>query len=178
MILRLVDRQISSQGEAFSPALWTQLQTLVKPIGRQDWLVDVVLLADEAMVKLNHEFRKKDEVTDVLSFSYLLDEGEGSAACEAGQDYAPHALWQTDDMSVEGEGAMVGELVLAPAFIDARCQAQKWPWAAEVPMLIVHGCLHLLGWDHQEPVALAAMQNWEVEILATVGLSHPLRPRS
>lgn len=141
-------------------------------------MVDVVLLADNAMAELNEEFRAKKDVTDILSFSYLVASGEGLADCEAGKNYAPHDLWLAAEPALDGETTSVGELVLAPDFIRARCQASQWPWAAEIPMLIVHGCLHLMGWDHQEPAALAAMQNIEVEILATVGLSHPLRQRS
>ena len=178
MILRLVDRLPASGEAVIAEAMWTQLQSLVGGIGVADWLVDVVMVSDEAMAKLNQEFREKDGVTDILSFSYLLAEGEGRASCEADEHYALHDVWRASEPELADGANAVGELILAPEFIATRSLAHGWPWASEIPMLVVHGCLHLLGWDHEESAELTAMQNIESEILAMVGLDHPLRKRS
>ena len=43
---------------------------------------------------------------------------------------------------------------------------------------MVHGCLHLLGWDHRDEVETEAMRDLEESLLAGEGLAHPLRRRS
>ncbi|MFT5232918.1 MAG: putative rRNA maturation factor [Candidatus Krumholzibacteriia bacterium] len=175
MILELVERQSDETAQAVTDDLWSKLKGMAARIGCPHWQVDVVLVSDAAMVELNHQFRHKDGVTDILSFSYLLAEGANSCDCPEGQNFAPHDLWQSPEPEDLGTQPTVGELVLAPAFIANRCLENGWSWATELEMLIVHGCLHLLGWDHQEPAEMATMQGLEAEILEAVGTKHPLR---
>ena len=73
---------------------------------------------------------------------------------------------------------VVGEIVLAPVFISRRCRENDWPVDLEFPMLVVHGLLHVLGWDHLEDLERQAMQDIEEKVLGTVNLTHPLRQRS
>jgi probable rRNA maturation factor len=177
VILNLVDRW-GTGGEVIEQlrgASWSRLGRLAGQIGGSDWPVDVVLVADDMMSGLNRRYRDGEGVTDVLSFSYLESEGTGPADLVSGTGLAPHDLW----CPVENErSGAVGELVLAPAFIGGRCRENGWPVAEEIPLLVVHGCLHLLGWDHMEPAAQNAMQAVETTLLAGEGLSHPLLRRS
>jgi rRNA maturation RNase YbeY len=180
MILTLVDRRTAADGTSteFYGENWARLQRLAAGIGRVDWPVDVVLVDVESMTDLNERFRDKQGVTDILSFSYLENEGAGTAALARGEGHGVADLWLASETVDCEAGDAVGELVLAPAFISERCTQNKWPLAAEIPMLVVHGCLHLVGWDHQEADQLQAMQDHEANILMGAGLAHPLRQRS
>ncbi|PIE76706.1 rRNA maturation RNase YbeY [bacterium DOLJORAL78_65_58] len=117
-------------------------------------------------------------LTDVLSFSGLEEVGAGPPDLAAGQAGAGTDLWldplHADDPVGMGEISGVGEIILAPDFIARRCAAQGWPLEKEIPMLVVHGCLHLLGWDHEEEERGRAMRRLESERLAACGLEHPL----
>jgi len=50
--------------------------------------------------------------------------------------------------------------VLAPRFIADRCREQGWAPDQEMALLVVHGCLHILGWEHDEPADRRAMMDW------------------
>ena len=179
MILDLVERRSRAEEvAAFCGANWERLTRLVSGLGAAAWPVDVVLLDDEDMTDLNRRFRQQAQVTDVLSFSYLEFAGNTPPVLPRGQGQAPQDIWLASAAETLDQGAAIGELVLAPTFISARCAANDWSLATEFPLLVVHGCLHLLGWDHQSPAALQAMQETEETILAEEGLTHPLRQRS
>lgn len=176
MILNLVDRRTGADGtsEFFHGERWQLLCRLAAGIGAPEWCVDVVLVDDETMGGLNCDYRDHEGVTDVLSFSYLEFEGTGPPELAQGNRHAPGDVW----LPAEPESAIVGELALAPAFIATRCAENTWPLALEFPLLVVHGCLHLMGWDHTEKTEQKAMQDLEVTILAEHDLPHPLRQRS
>lgn len=184
MNLRWVERRSAEEKQAsvslFDEARLGELGTLVGTLGRADWLVDLVMVGDLAMTDLNREFRHVDSVTDVLSFSYLLDRGSSEPDLKTGQGYAYADLW-LDPLGPgpdAEEAPAVGEVVLAPAFVTRRCLDNGWPLEHEMPLLVVHGIMHILGWDHQDLEQTEAMQLAEEAILAAGGLPHPLRRRS
>jgi len=123
MILRLVDRR-SGKKSGLEPwdlsAPWPDLRTLVEGLGKEDWHVDLVLVDDRAMAELNGDFRGKPDVTDVLSFSYLEDEGPGQPDLAAYGAGARHDLWWADPPSAGGAPEAVGEVILAPRFVADR----------------------------------------------------------
>ena len=196
MIPLLVDRRLQGEGEigtSGSPvdhgvslaagSYWDLLTRLCGPVARTEWLVNLVLVDDAAMAELNGRYRAADAVTDVLSFSYLETEGLGAPVLAAGDRYAFHDLWQDAQPGAESITAtapepasvLCGEVVMAPCFIAARCREQGWDLAAEVALLVVHGCLHLLGWEHADEQAREAMQTAESALLERCGIPHPLR---
>lgn len=151
-------------------------EELVSGLGRPGWGADLVLVDDDAIAALNGQYRAKAAATDVLSFSYLLDGGPGDPVLLQGERGAASDLW-LDAMEAEPEaetGATVGEILIAPDFVTRRCGERGWPLQHEVPLLVVHGCLHLLGWDHEEEEERARMRTLETELLAVAGLPHPL----
>jgi probable rRNA maturation factor len=180
MILRLVDRRTGKKKgltvwDMASP--WPDLRPLVAGLGQEDWHVDLVLVDDSAIAELNGDFRGKPEVTDVLSFSYLEDEGPGDAHLAAYDAGARHNIWWADPPSEDGKPEAVGEVILAPAFVADRCRRKGWPLEAEIPLLVIHGCLHLLGWEHEKDTDKEAMRDIEEDLLKSAGLDHPLRKR-
>ena len=108
--------------------------------------VGVVVTDDETVRELNQRFLGLDEPTDVLSFGLTP------------ADDAPFAL--------PPEEASLGEIVIAyPTAVRQADEAGR-AVEAEVAHLLVHGLLHLLGYDHQLPQDEAAMRGQEEEILA------------
>lgn len=90
--------------------------------------LSVLIAGDEAIRALNHEFLGIDEPTDVLSFP------------EAGDDF------------VEGEvgPAMLGDIAISLPMAARQADANKISVELELAHLLVHGILHLCGWDHVE----------------------------
>lgn len=184
MILRFVERRPNPDhagGDWFAQVVGTKLlDDLAKPLGLPAWIVDVVLVDDAAMSGLNENFRKVSGVTDVLSFSYLQDTGFGKPDLLAGEGHSCGDLWlDTIDPDIEnGNPAAVGEVVLAPGFVTDRCREKAWPLEDEIPLLVVHGILHVLGWDHRTGAETETMQVVEETILTAAGRLHPLRGRN
>ncbi len=180
MRLLLVDRRTGGAGSPpwmGAPADWPiPLGPAVAGLGAGDWTVNLVLVDDQAMTELNRRYRGLETVTDVLSFSYLEGEGTGSPDLAAGDGGAACDLWWP-----AGQGAgddAVGEVVIALDFVTGRCLAEGWDPAAEFNLLVVHGCLHVLGWEHEDPARRTAMRTLEAGMLALLGLQHPLLERS
>lgn len=125
---------------------------------------EVVLLgADDARISaLNAGFRGKPQATNVLSFP--------SAARGAEQDGAmpaPPAPGAPDDP------APLGDIALAWETCAREAEAAGRPMADHVCHLIVHGTLHLLGFDHQRDGDAALMERTETEILDSLGVADP-----
>jgi len=180
MILDLIDRRNATveAGDFFDiKKQGTILRELGSRIGKKDWRLNLVLVDDAEMRELNATYRGKDSVTDVLSFSYLMKVDGGKPDLKKGQCYAPADI-MLDPMTSEGdddEDSSVGEIILAPEFIARRCKEQNWNVEIEFALLVVHGCLHVLGWDHEDDFAREVMQVTEEGILADSGYSHPMR---
>ena len=178
MILALVDRRREPVPDATAAlcAPWALLAELAALLGPPDWRVDLVLVDDGAMTELNRGYRDADGPTDVLSFSSLLDGSpDGRAAgIRAGERGARHDLWLDPQEAGAGPDPLAGEVVLAPRFIADRCREQGWAPDQEMALLVVHGCLHILGWEHDEPADRRAMMELETTVLRGCGLPHPL----
>lgn len=102
---------------------------------------------------LNRHYRGKDYATNVLSFPAELPEG------------LPKGVTLP----------LLGDLVLCAPVVAREAKEQGKPLAAHYAHLVVHGCLHLLGWDHEDPREAEAMEQLEREILAGLGLPDPYR---
>jgi probable rRNA maturation factor len=100
---------------------------------------------------LNRHYRGKDYATNVLSFPAELPEG------------------LPDHIRLP----LLGDLVLCAPVIAREAREQGKLLNAHYAHLTVHGCLHLLGWDHEDPREAAAMEQLEREILAGLGIPDP-----
>lgn len=180
MILNLVDRRTGGVGQAGWVAdNLALLRRLAVNLGKPEWTVNLVLVDEGLMTELNRQNRGIDQVTDVLSFSYLAEPADSSLAdLAAGTAGAALDLSLVPEDVLSDEDLVAGELILAPGFLEARCTENGWPEGLEYPMLVVHGLLHVLGWDHQEEDERRAMQDIEENVLAGEELAHPLRRRS
>lgn len=140
--------------------------------GRPEWPVSLALVADDEMADLNRRYRGVEGPTDVLSFSYLEEAEAGREELPAGENGARTGLRRGDDSA---PGEPVGEIVVAPRFVVDRCRSNGWPVRDEFALLIVHGLLHLLGWDHADPREAARMRGIEARWLAREAVEHPLK---
>ena len=132
-------------------------QTPHAGLGRAGYEVEVaVRLTDDAEVHgLNRQYRGKDQPTNVLSFPMV-------------QPDLIEALSAGDD----GE-TLLGDIVLAWETVAAEADVKSLSAADHAAHLIVHGMLHLLGYDHGDDAAGTHMESLETAALAGLGLSDP-----
>ena len=154
------------------PLATGRLAALVAPLGRPEWILDLVLVEDPVMGDLYGRWYGGEGVTDVLSFSYLEEAGEGEPHLPAGRGDAATDLW-VPPADAAGP-VIVGEVILAPRFVADRCAREGWDLVAEWALLLIHGALHVLGWTHDTDAQQAAMRACESRLLASQDLSHPL----
>ncbi len=177
MKINLIDRRRTPEAKGIITQQLPVYEKLVAGLGHSLWCFNLVLIEDSAMADLNGDFRDRFSVTDVLSFSDLLEQGTHPADLSQGTGGAGADLWLDDftQVNVENDSIHIGEVILAPDFISDRCTNEAWSVESEFPMLVVHGALHLLGWDHQQTPEAVAMRNLEANILSVCSLEHPLK---
>jgi rRNA maturation RNase YbeY len=120
----------------------------------------VELVGERRIRALNAEHRGKDEVTDVLSFP-LEDAGETPGRAPAGGPAGPPRL--------------LGDVVVCARQALRQARADALPPALELAVLLVHGTLHLLGYDHETDAGQMALRqagllelvDWEALVVAT-----------
>ena len=120
-------------------------------------LVEVsVRLTDDAEVHtLNRDFRDKDKPTNVLSFPQV-------------QEDLLESLANSDDGEI-----LLGDIVLARETCAREAEEKGISIADHATHLIVHGMMHLVGYDHMDDHAAAAMEALEVKALASLGIANP-----
>ncbi|MFN2376128.1 MAG: rRNA maturation RNase YbeY [Candidatus Binatia bacterium] len=96
-------------------------------LSRDDDELSVVLVGDARMRELNSEWRSKDSPTDVLSFSQL----EG------------------DEVPAAGGATLLGDVVVSVDTLRRQAAEGGWRVEEELARLLLHGVLHLLGYDHE-----------------------------
>ena len=116
-------------------------------------LVSVSVVGDDRMRELNDEWRGQDRVTDVLSLE-----------CERPDD---------PDLA-PGEPCELGDIVLAPNYIAIQALGFGTTPADETRLLLIHGMLHLLGYDHLDDDEAEVMEAREDELLEQVRTDRPI----
>ncbi|MDA0305332.1 MAG: rRNA maturation RNase YbeY [Proteobacteria bacterium] len=115
-----------------------------------------IVLADDAFVRnLNREYRGQDKATNVLSFAA---DSANESPVSSGALGAPRLL---------------GDVIVAFETVSAEAAAQGKTLADHLCHLVVHGMLHLLGYDHEQDPAAEKMEALEVKILATLEIADP-----
>ncbi|HEY2417478.1 MAG TPA: rRNA maturation RNase YbeY [Steroidobacteraceae bacterium] len=109
-----------------------------------------VLLAGRARSRaLNARYRGRDHATNVLSFP-----ASPAAAAPSG---------------------VLGELVICPAVLRQEARAQRKSARAHWAHMVVHGVLHLMGYDHERPADAQRMERREIRALRQLGFANPYR---
>ena len=113
-----------------------------------------ISLADDAtQQQLNRDWRGVDRATNVLAFPG----------------------WDPGAPIPPGAPILLGDVVLAFETVAREADEQGKPLADHLSHLIVHGVLHLLGYDHATEAEAATMESLETSILATLGVPDPYR---
>ena len=114
--------------------------------------ISIRLGSDEEVRALNAHWRGKDQPTNVLSFPMA----------------EPYELEQAEE---EGPELMLGDLILAGGVCAAEAAGKGASVAEHATHLMVHGTLHLLGYDHQDDRSAAEMEQREGRALARLGIA-------
>lgn len=111
--------------------------------------VSLVFTDDAAIRGINAEWRGQDKPTNVLSFPAFPLEPGGMP------------------------GPMLGDIVIARETLEREAAELGKPFDEHMTHLMVHGFLHLFGYDHMDPEEAEEMEGLETRILAELGLSDP-----
>lgn len=111
--------------------------------------MSIRIVSAEESQQLNHHYRHKNKPTNVLSFPFETPPGF--------------------DMPM----SFIGDLVICRDVVAAEAIEQNKTQEAHWAHMVVHGCLHLLGYDHIEPADAEIMEALEIQILAKLGFDDP-----
>ena len=117
----------------------------------------LVITNQERVQQLNRSYRGKDEPTDVLSFS-MLPEPLVTGEPEASSPFA-----QPPDGVLH-----LGEVIISYPQAVRQAEEHRHSVRREIAILVIHGILHLLGYDHDKPELECQMTAKEKEILSSV----------
>ena len=134
-------------------------QVLIAQDASSNIELSLVITSQERVRQLNRDYLGEDEPTDVLAFSMLP---EPAAEGKLGADLAPFV--------VPPDGVLhLGEVIISYPQAIIQAEEHRHSVKKEIAILIIHGVLHLLGYDHTEPEQERQMRAREAEILRRVG---------
>lgn len=114
--------------------------------------ISLVLVNDKQIQDLNHDYRNINQPTDVLSFA-LRETSEDEL------DFITEDQW------------LLGDIVISVETAQRQAKEYGHSLERELGFLIVHGCLHLLGYDHETEEGRSIMREKEENVLASLGLT-------
>jgi probable rRNA maturation factor len=125
-------------------------QTLAAEGKNAEIEMGLVITGQEQIQQLNRQYRGKNKPTDVLSFGMAQD---------------------TPDFVAPPDGMLhLGEVIISYPQAVIQAKEHKHPVKSEVALLVVHGVLHLLGYDDEEPEQARIMRGRETAIMSQIGL--------
>jgi probable rRNA maturation factor len=121
-------------------------ERILGDLGCRDSELSILLVDDDEMQRLNREYLSRDHPTNVLAF-----------AMRDGEDQHVHP-------------ALLGDVVISAETAQREALQRDVTLEAEMALLLAHGILHLLGYDHEnDPKETAQMETKEQEILSRLG---------
>lgn len=109
--------------------------------------VDLLFVDNETIREMNREYRDKDSATDVLSFP----------------------MYEADEEIDDEDEILFGDIVISLERAQEQCEEYGHSLEREVMYLLVHGLLHLAGYDHMEEEEKKEMRAQEEKLLAVIG---------
>ncbi|NQY64598.1 MAG: rRNA maturation RNase YbeY [Alteromonadaceae bacterium] len=105
------------------------------------------IVDEQESQQLNNQYRGKNKPTNVLSFPFEVPEGI--------------------------ELDLLGDLVICATIVEQEAKVQNKQLIAHWAHMVIHGCLHLLGYDHINDDDALKMESLEIDILAQLGFNNP-----
>lgn len=105
------------------------------------------IVDEDEIRQLNHDYRGKDYPTNVLSFPFEAPPGV--------------------------ELPLLGDIIVCAGVVAHEAEEQNKPLSAHWAHMVIHGCLHLLGYDHIEDEQADLMERLEINLLAALGYANP-----
>lgn len=129
----------------------------------KDCSFSITFTDDVHVQELNRTYRHIDKPTNILSFPFA--EGE----------YDPmEGIPEECRAELEEElGGEIGDLVVSVETMEREAQEQHKTLEEHLSHLIIHGCLHLIGYDHIEDAEAEVMEGLEIKALASLGYRNP-----
>jgi probable rRNA maturation factor len=119
---------------------------------KEDTEISIILIGDDEMSQLNETYRHKKGPTNVLSFPFE----------------------KPDNLEL----SLLGDLAICVPQMIREANAQHKTINAHFAHLTIHGCLHLLGYDHIEPNDAEVMEKREIELLKQLNIPNPYQERA
>lgn len=127
----------------------TRIASLALGDYQKDAELTVRFVAPEEITYLNHTYRKKNQPTNVLAF--------------------PSAL----PAEIQLECPLLGDVIICPQILLMESKELNKTLDAHWALILIHGILHLLGYDHIKDDDAVIMQAIEIKLLAELGYSNP-----
>lgn len=145
----IVDLQVVSENTENLPSLedFQRWATLAVRASEVEPEITVRIVDEEESQTLNRTYRNKDKSTNVLSFPFECPE--------------------------EVVLPLLGDLIICRQVVEKEAKEQDKPLMAHWAHMTVHGCLHLLGYDHIEDDEAEEMESLEAEIMQSLGFIDP-----
>ena len=139
------------KGISIDSGLKDKLQSIVSLIFSDEGLVDseinLRILDDKEMKKLNYKFRNKNLTTNVLSF-------------------------QSDDISIK-HTKNIGDIAISSEYVEREAVEEGKFFEDHMIHMLAHGVYHILGYDHQNEETALIMENKEINILNKININNP-----
>lgn len=135
----------------------SDLHSLAEIILKQEGFPDdaevtLLLVSESEMASYNARFLDRDQPTDVLAFPV--------------EELLPGVV---PDVDPQGPPLMLGDVVVAPAYVRRQAEEHGVGFEDEMALMVTHGILHLLGYDHVDDADAERMEARERELLAMTG---------
>lgn len=114
---------------------------------KKDAELSIRIVDEQESQQLNHQYRDKDKPTNVLSFEFQAPAGV--------------------------ELNLLGDLVICASVVKKEAKQQNKSFFDHWAHMVVHGCLHLLGYDHITNEQAEVMEQLEIDILQQLGINNP-----
>ncbi|MGV6988586.1 rRNA maturation RNase YbeY [Testudinibacter sp. P80/BLE/0925] len=132
-------------------------------------------LPTQAEIELWAQSAVKPSLDDVEMTVRIVDEAESQALNRTyrGKDYPTNVLSFPFEAPVEVELPLLGDLVICRQVVEREAAEQQKPLSAHWAHMVVHGSLHLLGYDHIDDDEAEEMESLETEIMQSLGFDDP-----
>ncbi len=129
----------------------------------KDCSFSITFTDDVQVQELNRTYRHIDKPTNILSFPFA-----------EGDDDPMEGIPEECRAELEEElGGEIGDLVVSVETMEREAKEQNKSLEEHLAHLIIHGCLHLIGYDHIEDAEAEVMEGLEIKALASLGYRNP-----